>query len=77
MLYLDNKNIDCFVTILKRYGTLSTSEIIHYASSAEFQDLCSGCRSGTDVISAGLILVEKELAAKRIAKGGYQWYLTK
>jgi hypothetical protein len=73
----DNNNIKCFISILEKFGALSTGEIINHAQTSDFVEICSGCKSGTDVISAGLILVEKGLVTKHITKGGYQWQLMK
>ncbi|MHA1839529.1 MAG: hypothetical protein ACTSYO_06190 [Candidatus Ranarchaeia archaeon] len=70
-----NKNIECFMEILRRHGELSTAEIIDYAGQPAFKDLCEGCKSGTDVVAAGRFLEHQGKVSKRIAKGGYIWFL--
>ena len=66
-------NEDCLLTILDRYGEVSTSEIIRISNSPELKELCTGCKSGSEVISAGRALEREGKVKKKIGKGGYIW----
>ena len=69
-----SKNEKCFLEILKsKDEKLTTSKILELAET--FPDLCSGCKSGNDVIAAGMRLVKKEKIIRSIGKGGFLWSL--
>ncbi len=68
------RNLDCFLEILKNTKRkLRTAEILEYTT--QFPDLCTGCNSGTEVISAGLELLRMGRINREIGKGGFLWSL--
>ena len=68
------RNEKCFLEILKSQGIkLTTSKILELVDN--FPDLCSGCKSGNDVIAAGMRLIKKEKIIRSIGKGGFLWSL--
>ena len=69
-------NIECILKILEKYGSVSTMQIIQHANSPALKELCSGCKSGTDVITAGRRLEREGRVEKTIGKGGYIWSMT-
>ena len=70
-----NSNQQCVITILRDHGDqLTTSQILDYTKN--YPDLCRGCSSGTQVISAGIQLMEMGLIKREIGKGGFKWSLT-
>lgn len=71
-----SNNIKCILKILEKYGPVSTLEIIQHANSPALRDLCSGCKSGTEVIAAGRRLEREGRVEKTIGKGGYIWSKT-
>ncbi|MHA2033201.1 MAG: hypothetical protein ACW99A_14275 [Candidatus Kariarchaeaceae archaeon] len=69
-----SKNEECFLKILRSQSNpLRTSEILNLAEL--FPKLCSGCKSGTDVISAGVRLLKKQMIQRTVGKGGFLWSL--
>ncbi len=64
----------CIVEILKKYGELTTGEIIEFAQTDEFQEYCISCEGGDAFIRAINKLYEKGLVEKRFDKG-YIWKL--
>ena len=69
-----SKNERCFLAILNSQGRdLKTSELFELTDN--FPDLCSGCKSGNDVIAAGMRLIKKEKITRSIGKGGFLWSL--
>jgi len=44
-------------------------------SQKNYPKLCKGCSSGNHIISSGLELINIGLIEKKIAKGGFKWYL--
>jgi len=68
------KNELCFLKILGSHGkALTTSQLLE--ATDLFPELCSGCKSGNDVISAGLRLLEKNQINRTAGKGGFLWSL--
>ena len=70
-----NKHEECLIAILKKYHNASTSEILVYATEAQFLEHSTGCESGSDVMGAARSLEEKGLLKKTLVKGGYKWSL--
>ena len=73
---MTTKDEDCLLAIMKSVTQdegLSTAQIL--AKTIDFPDLCEGCSSGSHIISAGNILVEKGIMLKELAKGGFRWFL--
>lgn len=69
-----SKNEECFLKILGTQSEpLLTSELLEKTDL--FPNLCSGCKSGNDVIAAGMRLLKKELIKRTVGKGGFQWSL--
>lgn len=75
---MQSGNEECLTSILRKYNGITTSEVISIANSEEFDDLCSGCSGGDDVIGAGARLIEQGIVKKELVKGkGYVWTLAK
>ena len=69
-----NKNEECFIAILKSEPIpLKTEEILE--KTELYPNLCSGCKSGNDVILAGQKLLKKGVIKREIGKGGFRWSL--
>ena len=69
-------NKECLIHILKTHGDdKTTEEIIKHAS--EYPDICSGCKSGSDVMIAAMVLLKKGTIRRDLGKGGCRWSLTK
>ena len=69
-----SKNEECFLKILNSQSVkLTTSKILEL--SENFPDICSGCKSGNDVIAAGMRLIKKEKVIRTVGKGGFLWSL--
>ncbi|MEK9716640.1 MAG: hypothetical protein VW394_07760 [Candidatus Heimdallarchaeota archaeon] len=67
-------NEKCILKILKIHGNgLFTNEILQLTKN--YPNLCKGCSSGNHIISSGLELINIGLIEKKIAKGGFKWYL--
>ena len=74
---MTTKDEDCLLAIMKSVDLeegLSTAQIL--AKTIDFPELCEGCSSGSHIISAGNVLVDKGVLLKELAKGGYRWFLT-
>jgi hypothetical protein len=68
------RNLYCFLEILKNTKRkLRTSEILDHTKN--YPDLCTGCNSGSEVISAGLELLRLGRVNREIGKGGFLWSL--
>ena len=68
------RNIKCVIAILKEKNPATTKEIM--AMRDLFPDLCTGCSSGGDVISAGKQLVEEGIVERKwIPSEGFSWKL--
>ena len=68
------KNEECFLKILNSQSVkLTTSKILEL--SENFPDICSGCKSGNDVIAAGMRIIKKEQVIRIVGKGGFLWSL--
>jgi len=69
-----SRNEECFLRILKsQSGPLKTSQLLELTD--QFPDLCSGCKSGNDVIAAGMRLLKKDMIRRSVGKGGFLWSL--
>ena len=69
-----SKNEQCFLKILEsRPEPLKTSELLELTDL--FPELCSGCKSGNDVIAAGMRLLKKSKIKRSVGKGGFLWSL--
>ncbi len=69
-----SKNETCFLKILKSKGEkLMTSQILELSDN--FPEICSGCKSGSDVIAAGMRLIKKDKVKRSVGKGGFLWSL--
>ncbi len=64
----------CIIEVLKKYGELSTGEIIELARNEEFQDICSSCEGGDSFVRAAKKLLEKGIVERKFDKG-YIWKL--
>lgn len=70
-----NKSKECILKILaENSSSLSTQEILDNAKN--FPELCTGCRSGTNVINAAMKLLKEGKISRKIAKGGFRWSST-
>jgi hypothetical protein len=65
----------CVLRILKGKESLSTSEILEFARSPEYADICESCTGGDTFIAAANQLVELGLVQRKFGKGGYRWQL--
>lgn len=71
---MSESNKQCFLAILQHSQTkLRTQEILDLTDT--FPDLCRGCKSGSDVILAGMKLFKEGKINREIGKGGYYWSL--
>ena len=70
-----NQNQRCLITILTDHDRpLTTSEILD--ATQKHPELCQGCSSGSEVISAGMALMAAGKVTRQVAKGGFVWSLT-
>ncbi|MHA1912297.1 MAG: hypothetical protein ACTSYA_11435 [Candidatus Kariarchaeaceae archaeon] len=73
---MTTKDEDCLLAIMKSGDItegLSTAQIL--AKTIDFPDVCEGCSSGSHIIAAGNMMVDKGVLRKELAKGGYRWHL--
>ena len=70
-----SKNAQCVLRILKGKESLSTSEILEFARSPEYADICEDCSGGDTFIAAANRLVEMGLIQRTFGKGGYHWQI--
>lgn len=68
-------NARCVLTILEDAGPLTTSEILEYAQSAQYEEFCSDCAGGDAFVAAANQLVDRGLVTREFGKGGYCWQL--
>jgi len=69
-----NRDQRCLITILEDHGgQLTTSQILEL--TGQYPDLCQGCSSGSQIISAGISLVQLGKIKREVAKGGFVWIL--
>jgi hypothetical protein len=69
-----SKNEECFLKILESQSNpLKTSELLELTDL--YPELCSGCKSGNDVIAAGIRLLKKKKIQRTVGKGGFLWSL--
>jgi hypothetical protein len=70
-----NHSQQCILTLLIKYGTLRTSEILD--KTDEYPKMCATCKSGDSIIRAARKLEELGLVSKTIQKGGIIWKIAK
>ena len=71
---MSQSNKQCFLAILQHsQKKLRTQEILDLTD--KFPELCTGCKSGSDVILAGMKLLKEGKINREIGKGGYYWFL--
>ncbi len=68
------KNAKCVLKILEKEDGLTTSEILEFARTSEFSEICQDCAGGDAFIVAANQLVERGFITKKFGKGGYRWY---
>ncbi|MCH8907012.1 MAG: hypothetical protein IH840_07975 [Candidatus Heimdallarchaeota archaeon] len=70
-----NKNEKCFIKILQsKTRKFTTSQILN--ATDLYPELCSGCKSGSHVITAGQSLIKQGKVLREVGKGGFYWSLT-
>ena len=70
-----SREAQCVLRILEGQESLSTSEILEFARTPEFADICEDCAGGDTFIAAANQLVERGLIWKKFGKGGYRWHI--
>ena len=70
-----SRNAQCVLRILNGKESLTTSEILEFARTPEFADICEDCSGGDTFIAAANQLVEMGLIQRTFGKGGYRWKL--
>ncbi|TFG10789.1 hypothetical protein EU538_00825 [Candidatus Thorarchaeota archaeon] len=70
-------NARCVLKILENTGPLTTSQILEYAQSVQYTDICSDCAGGDAFVAAANQLVDRGLVTREFGKGGYRWQLTR
>ena len=72
-----SNNAQCVLKILENSGSLTTTEILEFARTEKYADICTDCAGGDAFVAAANHLVELKLITKKFGKGGYRWQLAK
>jgi hypothetical protein len=72
-----SKNAQCVLKILGDNDSLTTTEILEFARTEKYTDICTDCAGGDAFVAAANQLVGQKLITKKFGKGGYRWQLAK
>jgi|GEM_PF-1990073 len=74
-LMFTNTREVCVLSILRLENPVSTRRITELASTAEFQEICRDCRSGTEVYETTMRMHRVGLLNREPSSGGFLWSL--